>query len=140
MTFNQHKIGAVLCSVTLLLAGCSKEAAEAPIAPAADTTPAPAATPGQPAPAAPAAVVNVQQIQTSFDTVTKQIAAQDYDNAVRQALVLNQAQLQAQVNDAARMEYSRRLRDVQEALRQKAETDPKAREAYQKLGRAMMGR
>jgi hypothetical protein len=43
------------------------------------------------------------------------------------------AQRQAQMNDAARKEYARRAYQMQEALRLKAQTDAKAREAYQAL-------
>ena len=59
---------------------------------------------------------------------------------VAQGAAKDQAQRQAQMNEAARKEYARRAYLVQEALRQKAQTDPKAREAYQALGRVMMGR
>jgi hypothetical protein len=79
-------------------------------------------------------------MNATWDVVSKQIQNQDYDNAVRQAIQLNKAQQQAQLSEAARLEYQRRLYDAQEALRQKAQTDPKAREAYEVLGRAVMGR
>lgn len=130
---------AVLLGMSLAMLGCSKEAA-APPPPVAEVTPTPAPAAAQPRPIAPAAVATVQQVNTSWDSVSKQIANQDYDNAVRQAIQLNQAEQQAQLSEAVRNEYRRRLYQAQEALRQKAETDAKAREAYQKLGRAMMGR
>jgi hypothetical protein len=72
--------------------------------------------------------------------VSKEITTQNYDNAVRAWVALDQAQRQAQMNDAMRAEYARRAYLAQEALRQKAETDARAREAYQALGRVMMGR
>lgn len=85
-------------------------------------------------------MANVQQVNASWDAVSTQIQNQDYDNAVRQAIQLNKAQQQAQLSEAARTEYRRRLYEAQEALRQKAETDAKARQAYQALGRAVTGR
>jgi ADP-ribosylglycohydrolase len=133
------KNSAALFGVCLALLGCSKEA-EAPPPPAAEVAPAPAAAAAHPTPVAPAAVATVQQVNANWDAVSQQIANQDYDNAVRQAIQLNRAQQQAQLSEAVRNEYARRLYQAQEALRQKAETDAKAREAYQKLGQAMMGR
>jgi len=53
---------------------------------------------------------------------------------------MDQAQRQAQMNEAARKEYERRFFQAQEALRQKAATDPKAREAYQAMTRAILRR
>jgi len=122
----------------LALAGCSKKE-EAPPPPAAE--PAPVAE-GAPKAAAvsPAALANVQQVNANWDAVSQQIANQNYDNAIRAWAQLDQAQRQAQMSEAARIEYQRRLYHAQEALRQKAQTDPKAREAYQALGRAVTGR
>jgi hypothetical protein len=133
------KTVAALFGVCLALLGCSKEA-EAPPPPAAEVAPAPEAATAHPTPVAPAAAATVQQVNANWDAVSKQIANQDYDNAVRQAIQLNKAQQQAQLSEAARLEYQKRLYDAQEALRQKAQTDPKAREAYQALGRAVTGR
>jgi hypothetical protein len=82
----------------------------------------------------------VQQVNANFDAVSKDIAAQNYENAVRTWVAMEQAQRQAQNNEAVRQAYAWRAYQVQEALRKKAETDPKAKEAYQALGRAMMGR
>lgn len=122
----------------LALAGCSKQ----------EETPPPAAAPETPAPAAatkteavaPVGVANVQQVNASWDSISQKIANQEYDNALRAWAQLEQAQRQAQMSEAARSEYQRRLYHAQEALRQKAETDAKAREAYQALGRAITGR
>jgi hypothetical protein len=134
-------IGTALVCAGLVLIGCSKEAEAPAPPPAAEATPPPAAAPAKAAAvAAPAAIATVQQVNTSWDAVSQQIAQQDYDNAVRQAIMLAHAEQQAQLNEAVRNEYNRRLRQAQETLRQKAENDPKAREAYRKLGQAMMGR
>lgn len=43
------------------------------------------------------------------------------------------------LNEGLRKEYARSAYQAQEALRQKVETDPKAREAYRALGGTMMG-
>ena len=133
--------GALLAWVGFGLAGCSKEEAEAPPVPVAEPAPAPEAPP----PVQSAAPVQVQmqtaqQVNANWDSVSKQIAAQNYDNAVRNWIAMDQARRQAQMNEALQAEYYRRAYLAQEALRQKAETDAKAREAYQALGRVMMGR
>jgi hypothetical protein len=128
--------------VTLLpvFFGCSKQEADVTPVPAAQQPEVPQANnvPAQPAPAVQ--IGNVQQVNAHWDNVSKEITTQNYDNAVRAWVALDQAQRQAQMNDAMRAEYARRAYLAQEALRQKAETDARAREAYQALGRVMMGR
>lgn len=119
--------------------GCSKKEVEVTPAPASQ----PAEVPQANAPAQPASAVqiaNVQQVSAQWDNVSKEITTQNYDNAVRAWVALDQAQRQAQMTEAMRAEYARRAYLAQEALRQKAETDAKAREAYRALGRVMMGR
>jgi hypothetical protein len=132
--------GALL--VPLAFLGCSKKATEAAPPPAVEQaaalTNAPAAQSAQPAPAASAQ--QVQQVNANWDAVSKQIANQNYEQAVRDWIKLEQAQRQAQMNEAMRQAYERRFYQAREALRQRAETDPKAREAYQALGRAVTGR
>lgn len=129
-------VGAV--GAGLALVGCSKKV-ETPPAPALEQSPTPAEAPKAEA-ASPAAMANVQQVNAKWDAVSQQIANQDYDNAIRAWAQMEKAQKQAQMDEAVRKEYQRRLYFAQEALRQKAQTDPKAREAYQALGRAVMGR
>lgn len=118
--------------------GCSKKATEAPPAPTVEQAPVPEGTPAQSA--ATVQVGNVQQVNASWDAVSKDIERQNYENAIRAWVAMDQAQRQAAMNEAVRAEYARRAYQAQEALRQKAETDPKARKAYQDLGRVMMGR
>jgi hypothetical protein len=121
------------------LVGCSKKASEAPPAPAVEPAQVPQANaPAQSPPSVQ--IANVQQVNANWDAVAKDISNQNYDNAVRAWVALDQAQRQAKMNEALRAEYLRRAYQAQEALRQKAETDAKAREAYQALGRLMMGR
>jgi hypothetical protein len=117
--------------------GCSKKEAEVPPPPVAEQPAAPVNTP--PAPATPS-FQNVQQVQASWDAVSQNIANQNYDNAIRMWAEMDRAQRQAQMAAAVRQEYEQRFYQAREALRQKAETDAKAREAYQALGRAMTGR
>jgi len=132
--------GALVASSVFV--GCSKKQAEAPppanVEQAAVPTNAPAPAPQQSAP--PAQIANVQQVNANWDAVSKNIANQNYDDAVRAWVAMDLAQRQAQMNEAVRKEYARRAYQAQEALREKAQTDAKAREAYQALGRVMMGR
>lgn len=119
--------------------GCSKRATEAPPASAVEQADVPQAD----APAqtiTSVQITNTQQINANWDAVSKDIARQNYDDAVRAWVAMDQAQRQAKMSEGLRAEYARRAYQMQEALRQKAETDLKAREAYQALGRAMMGR
>jgi len=137
---SQYALAGALISWVALV-GCSKETSEAPPAPAVQQAEVP--QPATPAPVTPAPsvqIANVQQVNANWDAVSKDISSQNYDNAVRAWVSLDQAQRQAQMNEAVRTEYLRRAYQAQEALRQKAETDAKAREAYQALGRVMMGR
>jgi len=129
-----------LLGAGLALAGCSKEAEAPPTPPAAEQTPATEGAPKAAAAASPAALVNVQQVNANWDAVSQQIANQNYESAIRAWAQMDQAQKRAQMSEAAREEYQRRLYHAQEALRQKAQTDPKAREAYQALGRSVTGR
>jgi len=139
MKFLGHYI---LVSALMILpasVGCSKKEAEVTPAPASQ----PAEVPQANAPAQPATAVqiaNEQQVSAHWDNVSKEITTQNYDNAVRAWVALDQAKRQAQMTEAMRAEYARRAYLAQEALRQKAETDARAREAYQALGRVMMGR
>lgn len=120
--------------------GCSKKEIEAPAPAAVEQAAVPTNAPAPQQTTPPAQVANVQQVNASWDAVSKDIANQNYDNAVRAWVAMDQAQRQAQLNEAVRKEYARRAYLAQEALREKAQTDPKAREAYQALGRVMMGR
>ena len=132
--------GALL--VTPALLGCSKKTTEAAAPPAVEQAAIPTNAPA-PAPqqsASPAQIANVQQVNANWDAVSKNIANQNYDEVVRAWVAMDLAQRQAQMNEAARKEYARRAYQMQETLRQKAQTDAKAREAYQALGRVMMGR
>lgn len=123
----------------LMFVGCSKKPPEAAPSSNVEQAAVPTNAPAAQLPP-PAQVADVQQVNANWDAVSKDIANQNYDNAVRAWVALNQAQQQAQVNEAVRKEYARRAYLAQEALREKAQTDPKAREAYQALGRVMMGR
>ena len=87
-------------------------------------------------PAAPAPKPVKAELQKQFQAVDQKIQNQQYDDAVA-ALV--------QAREAVRTEEEQRafrqqLLEAQQALQEKAETDAKARESYQALGRIMMGR
>ncbi len=122
----------------LVSVSCSKKA-EVPPAPAVEQAPA-AETAPPPGTAPSVQIANSQQVNASWDAVSRDIANQNYENAVRAWMAMDQARQQAAMNEALRQEYARRAYQAQDALRQKAETDAKARKAYQDLGRIMMGR
>ncbi len=137
--FSRCLLAGVLLTLPVLL-GCSKKTAEV-VPPPAPEEPAVAQEASQPVQnAASMQFGNVQQVNANWDAVSNDIANQNYENAVRAWVAMDQARQQAAMNDALRAEYARRAYLAQEALRQRAETDAKARKAYQDLGRVMMGR
>ena len=88
--------------------GCSKKETAASAAAAVEQAAVPTNAPApQPTAPAPAQVANVQQVNANWDAVSKEIAAQNYDNAVRAWVAMDQAQRQAQMNEALRKEYAR---------------------------------
>jgi hypothetical protein len=141
MKFLSERVWVAVLVVGSGFVGCSKKATQTPL-PAVGQASVPERTPKEspPVSAAPAPMGNAQQVNANWDAVSKNIANQDYDNAVRMWVQMDQAQKQAQMSGALRQEYARRAYQMQESLRQKAETDAKAREAYRALGRIMMGR
>lgn len=137
--FSQCLLAGALLTLPVLL-GCSKKTAEV-VPPQSPEEPAVAQEASQPVQnAASMQFGSVQQVNANWDAVSNDIANQNYENAVRAWVAMDQARQQAAMNDALRAEYARRAYLAQEALRQRAETDAKARKAYQDLGRVMMGR
>ena len=135
----------LLCPLlAVALAGCSKKevAADDSQPPASTNTEAAAEpAPEQPAPAAdaaPAPEVQVVDVQISKDlnALPDTLKNQDYDAAVD---TLTAAKLAAMSEDQRRA-YMEQMYKTLQYLQQKAETDARAQEAYQKLGRRMMGR
>lgn len=111
--------------VVTLLVGCGKKAAPQPQAEVSSTAPAVVAPP-------PDAVV-----QASLDDVQKKIQAQQYDSAVGALVALNGMPK----SDKQRNEYSRQLREANDALLQKAaQGDPQALQTQLILGRMLKGR
>lgn len=129
--------GALLAGFAFM--GCSERATETPPADATQQAPNSERIP-PPQDSASVQVGSVQQVNASWDAVSQDIANRNYESAVRAWVAVDHAQRQAQLNEELRAEYARRAYEAQEALRQRAETDPKAREAYKALGRVMMGR
>ncbi|MCL4786693.1 MAG: hypothetical protein KJ070_07860 [Verrucomicrobia bacterium] len=137
--FSRCLLAGALLTLPVLL-GCSKKTAEV-VPPPVPEEPAVVQEANPPAQNAAAAQFgSVQQVNANWDAVSNDIANQNYENAVRAWVAMDQARQQAAMNDALRAEYARRAYLAQEALRQRAETDAKARKAYQDLGRVMMGR
>ena len=124
------------------LAACSKKepAADAADASAATNEQAAATEPGaEPAPAdaAPAEPAQADaQIAADLNAVPDTLQKQEYDNAVD---TLTAAGMTAQSEDQKRA-YQEQLYRSLDYLRQKAESDARAKEAYERLGRRMMGR
>src|SRR5262245_796068 len=77
--------------------GCSKKHTEAPPPSNVEQAVAPtnAAPPQQITP--PAQIATVQQVNANWDAVSKDIANQNYDNAVRAWFAMDQTQRQAQL-------------------------------------------
>jgi PBP1b-binding outer membrane lipoprotein LpoB len=115
----------ITAAASLLLAGCSKkeEAVEAEAAPTGD---APAAAPKQ---------ANTQ-LKATLDTVQTDIEKAQYEEAV-QKLLAARATMQT---EADRKAYEDRMFEANQALLERAKTDPKAQESYQALGRIITGR
>ena len=143
------RIIALLSVVALGVVGCSKSeetgseltqdtaapaAAEAPAeggGDAAAAAPAPA-----PEPAAPEMVVDNAQMNQDLTAIPGALQQANYDTAVENLAALGMAPK----TDAQELAYRQQLQNTIEYLRQKAETDAAAAAAYQKLGRATMGR
>lgn len=132
----------------LALVACSKqESAEQP-APQPDSTADASATPAEaapaevaaPAPALESAPVEVYVDNTRFgedlNAIPDILKNQDYDTAVANLVLLNQAPK----NPDQQRAYLQRLYEAMEQLRQQSEQDPRAAAARQKLGQGLMGR
>jgi hypothetical protein len=108
----------------MLFVGCGKKAAPQPQAEAAPTAPILAPPPD--------AVV-----QASLDDIQKKIQAQQYESAVGALVAVNAMPK----SDKQRNEYSKQLREANDALLQKAaQGDAEARQTQLILGRMLKGR
>ena len=136
----------ILPLLALGLAGCSKKESadvsqETPAtndqaaADQAVAEPAAEPAPAEPAPAPDPAVDNAM-IAQDLNAVPDTLQKQDFDGAVD---ALSAANLAAQTDEQKRA-YQEQLYRTLEALQKQAETDAKAREAYERLGRRTMGR
>lgn len=124
------KIGAAL--MLMSLTACSKKDApnNAP-AVAPETT---ATTPAQPT-ATPMAPASGGQLESRITTALQQ---QNYDLAVDSLAQVNPAA--QNLTDAQRLQYSQQLQNTMQALARAKETDPRAKAAYERLGRIATGR
>jgi hypothetical protein len=117
---------ALMLLIPALFVACSKKepAADESAALAADGTPVARPAKGN------------AQIAADLNQVTKNVQAQQYDSAVSTLMTLKEIPK----SDQDERLYQQSLHQTSELLRQKAETDARARESYQVLGRAMTGR
>jgi len=124
----------VATALAVSLNGCSKKQESATLPQPAPESSSPVqqtriATPQS------AATVNVVQLENNVSTALKQ---QNYDAAVD---VLVQAQSSVgNMSEDQRRQYAQQFRNASETLKNASLTDPKAKAAYDRMGRAITGR
>jgi hypothetical protein len=121
-------IVAIGCCV--LLAACGKKDAEAPVEPVAGGD-----APARAEKSSTAAAPKSQQASPAA-TANELIEQGKYDEAIALLVKTKEAAQTEQARFAFKGDYI----DAQQALLRKAETDPKAKQAWNDLGRLMMGR
>jgi hypothetical protein len=84
----------------------------------------------------PAAAQKNPAVNGALNKVTSDINAKNYDSAVATLAEMKQIP-KTEADEAV---YRQKVFEAQQALLEKAQTDPKARESYQMLGRIMNGR
>ena len=129
----------IIASIAVATASCSKEEAVAPEPLPLEEATAPA--PGTEAAAVPPVQVAAPaelgpQFQEDMTAASQSLNAGDYDRAITTLITMDQVPKSAAAEAAWRAYYYQQV----EALRQKAEFDENARQAYQRMGRQMMGR
>ena len=124
-----------LMTVALVFQACTKKETEAPSAPTptAETPPSPAPQPGTPV--SGGTPVNVS---AELNSANQALQQRNYDAAV-DALAKVQPTTST-MSDAQRLQYAQQVRNTSELLIQAMPTDPKAKAAYEKLGRNVLGR
>jgi hypothetical protein len=124
--------------VVLMLAGCSKAPSYDSYIDAepADADDQQAAYPAPPPP--PVHQPLGDAILRDLDSIPLTLENQDYNTAINQLGAMGQ--VQGQMTDAQRKAYQQQLWQAQEYLREQAKRDASAQEAYERLGRQMMGR
>lgn len=129
----------LLFTAAFVLVGCSKDEAPPPATPepesdeaAAEAEPVAAA----PAPAAPAPAVGGDLVSQDLNALASTLEGGDYDSAVTTLSAMGQANL----SPAQQQAYQQQLFNTQQYLLQRAQSDPAARDAYQRLGRQVTGR
>jgi len=76
------------------------------------------------------------ELASGLNQVNASVENQQYEEAIQQLMALKQARM----NYAEQKQYQMQAFQVQQMLLQKAQTDERARQAYQAFGRAMTGR
>jgi hypothetical protein len=126
------------CLLIIGLTACSKKDGTATtVTPAAAEATPPAAVAPDATGAAPQAAVsaNVGQLESNVGAALKQ---QDYDAAVNALAQVSSAQ--PSMSDAQRLQYAQQLQSTLAALSAAKETNPRAKAAYERLGRIATGR
>ena len=108
-----------------LFAGCGKKDATEPTAGAEGASPE-----------NPKSAKVTTQVKAQLDSVDQKIENKQYDDAVAALL---QAKAAAKT-EADRIAYEDQFFAAQRALVEKAQSDPKAKESYEALGRIVTGR
>jgi hypothetical protein len=128
----------------LLLGGCSKPVSylpaegEEPADAAADQQAAYPAPAPAPAPVPQAQVPAGDAVSQDLNSIQLVLENQDYNTAVNQLGAMSA--MQGQMTDAQRQAYQQQLWQAQEYLREQAKRDANAQQAYERLGKQMMGR
>lgn len=124
-----------VAGVVICLNACSKKDVE----PSAELSPAPApASPSQSQSHTTAASAPSPSGAVGLENVSTAIQQQNYDGAVD---ILIRARTASQLtNTTQSAQYAQQLQNTTMALSQAMATDPRAKAAYERLGRAVMGR
>ncbi len=128
-----------LCVTALLLAGCSKPVSyePQPEAEPADAQDQQAAYP-EPAPPPPVQMPAGDAVLQDLDSIPLTLENQDYNTAVNQLGAMGH--VQGQMTEAQRQAYQQQLFQTQQYLLEQSKQNAAAKEAYDRLGKQMMGR
>jgi PBP1b-binding outer membrane lipoprotein LpoB len=128
-----------LCVTALLLAGCSDPISYAPQPEAepAEAQDQQAANPA-PAPPPPVQMPAGDAVSQDLDSIPLTLQNQDYNTAVNQLGAMGH--VQGQMTEAQRRAYQQQLFETQQYLLEQSKQNAAAKEAYDRLGKQMMGR
>lgn len=123
--------------VALALTGCSKDESSDLILPPEDEPLEEQAAAAQPAPqAAPVPAPASDVVMQDLNAIPANLDSGNYDAAVTSLSAMRHVEMDA----AQKQAYRQSMFDTQQYLLQQAQSDPKAQEAYNRLGRQVMGR